>query len=105
MPIFITRGRYSSESIKNLVASPEDRQQSVAQLVESTGGKLLNFYVTLGQYDFLTIVEAASARELPPSFSPQPRQGLSRISRRQRRLQAPKRSRCLRLQQRPSAST
>ena len=63
MPIYITRGRYSAESIKNLVANPEDRQQAVSTLVEAAGAKLLNFYVTLGHYDFLVITEAPSAKE------------------------------------------
>jgi uncharacterized protein with GYD domain len=63
MPIYITRGRYSAESIKNLVANPEDRQQAVSKLVEAAGAKLLNFYVTLGHYDFLLITEAPSAKE------------------------------------------
>jgi uncharacterized protein with GYD domain len=63
MPIFITRGRYSAESIKNLVAHPENREAQVSALVESAGGRLLSFYVTLGQYDFLTVVEAASAQQ------------------------------------------
>jgi uncharacterized protein with GYD domain len=63
MPIYITRGRYSAESIKNLVAKPEDRQQAVSALVEAAGAKLLNFYVTLGHYDFLLITEAPSAKE------------------------------------------
>ena len=39
MPIYITRGRYSAESIKNLVAKPEDRQQAVSTLVEAAGTK------------------------------------------------------------------
>ena len=63
MPIYITRGRYSAESIKSLVAKPEDRQQAVRTLVEAAGAKLLNFYVTLGHYDFLVITEAPSAKE------------------------------------------
>ena len=46
MPIYITRGRYSAESIKNLVANPEDRLPAVRNLVEAAGAKLLNFYVT-----------------------------------------------------------
>lgn len=62
MPIYITRGRYSAESIKNLVAKPEDRQPSVRNLVEATGAKLLSFYITLGHYDFLVITEAPSAK-------------------------------------------
>ena len=63
MPIYITRGRYSAESIKNLVANPEDRLPAVRNLVEAAGAKLLNFYVTLGHYDFLLITEAPSAKE------------------------------------------
>ena len=63
MPIYITRGRYSAESIRNLVANPEDRLPAVRNLVEAAGAKLLNFYVTLGHYDFLLIAEAPSAKE------------------------------------------
>ena len=63
MSIYITRGRYTYESIKNLVANPEDRNAAVSKLVEAVGAKLLNYYVTLGHYDFLTIVEAPSAKE------------------------------------------
>ena len=63
MPIYVTRGRYSPESIKNLVAKPEDRTASVKKLVEATGAKLVSFYVTLGHYDFLLITEAPSAKE------------------------------------------
>ncbi|MCB4768319.1 GYD domain-containing protein [Ancylobacter sp. Lp-2] len=63
MPIYITRGRYSAESIKNLVANPEDRSSAVRNLVEASGAKLLHFYVTLGRYDFLVITEAANAKE------------------------------------------
>jgi uncharacterized protein with GYD domain len=63
MPIFITRGRYSADSVKNLVAHPEDRQEAVAKLAAAAGAKLLNFYITLGKHDFLTIIEAPSSKE------------------------------------------
>jgi uncharacterized protein with GYD domain len=63
MPIYITRGRYSAESIKGLVANPEDRQQAASKLAEAVGAKLLNFYVTLGHHDFLVVVEAPSTKE------------------------------------------
>ena len=63
MPTFITRGRYSAESIKKLVANPENRETAVRTLVESSGGKLKDFYITLGPYDWMTIVEAPSAKE------------------------------------------
>lgn len=63
MPIYITRGRYSAEAMKGLVANPEDRESMVRRHVESMGGKLLSFYVTLGRYDWMTIVEAPSAKD------------------------------------------
>ncbi|WP_114947846.1 GYD domain-containing protein [Microvirga calopogonii] len=63
MPIYITRGRYAAESIRNLVANPEDRLPAVRNLVEAAGAKLLSFYITLGHYDFLLITEAPSAKE------------------------------------------
>jgi uncharacterized protein with GYD domain len=63
MPTYISRGRYSAESIKKLVANPQDRAESVKKLVEAAGAKLLHFYITLGQYDFLVISEAPSAKE------------------------------------------
>jgi uncharacterized protein with GYD domain len=68
MPIYITRGRYSADSIKNLVANPEDRLSAVRNVVEAAGAKLLNFYLTLGQYDFLIITEAPSAKEASAAF-------------------------------------
>jgi len=63
MPIFISRGRYTAESIKKLVANPQDRNESVKALCEATGVKLLSWYVTLGEHDFITIIEAPSAKE------------------------------------------
>jgi len=63
MPIFITRGRYSAEAIKNIIQNPQDRQEAVSRLAEAAGARLLNYYVTTGETDWLTIVEAPSARE------------------------------------------
>jgi uncharacterized protein with GYD domain len=63
MPLFITQGRYTNESIKGLVAHPEDRHEIVAKLAKKAGCKLLSFYITLGEYDFLTVTEAPSAQE------------------------------------------
>ena len=41
MPIYVTRGRYSAEAIRNLVANPEDRLPAVRNLVEAAGGRLV----------------------------------------------------------------
>jgi GYD domain len=40
---------------KGLVAAPEDREPAVKKLVESVGAKLINFYFTTGDSDFLII--------------------------------------------------
>jgi len=57
MTIYITQGRYTREAIRGMVAKPEDRAEAVAGLVKAAGGKLINYYVTFGEYDFLVIME------------------------------------------------
>ena len=58
MPIFITQGRYTREAIKGMIIRPEDRAAEVARLLGKVGGRLIGYYVTFGEYDFLTIAEA-----------------------------------------------
>ena len=57
MALFITQGRYSEQAMKGMVANPEDRSGPVSALMRAAGGKLLNYYVTLGEYDFMVITE------------------------------------------------
>jgi uncharacterized protein with GYD domain len=63
MTIFITQGRYSRDAIKGMLAKPEDRSEVVAKLVQAAGGKMLAYYVTLGETDFLVISEMPSHKE------------------------------------------
>jgi len=58
MPIYITQGRYTREAIKGMIVKPEDRADAVARLLSKAGGRLLGYYLTFGEYDFLTIAEA-----------------------------------------------
>jgi uncharacterized protein with GYD domain len=58
MPIYITQGRYTSDAIKGMVDSPENREKAVADLMEKAGAKLHALYFTFGEYDFLSISEA-----------------------------------------------
>jgi len=60
MTTFIIQGRFSTEAIKGLLAKPEDRGVAVAKWFEASGGKLISYYLTFGEYDFLCIGEAAS---------------------------------------------
>ncbi len=58
MPIYITQGRYTREAIKGMIVKPEDRADAVARILSKIGGRLLGYYLTFGEYDFLTIAEA-----------------------------------------------
>ncbi len=58
MSIFITQGNYSEQAMKGMVDNPEDRLGAVTGLMESVGAKLLQYYVTTGEYDFLVVTEA-----------------------------------------------
>jgi uncharacterized protein with GYD domain len=64
MPIFITQGRYTRDAIKGMVVSPEDRTDAVSRLLAKVGGKLLGYYVTFGDYDFLVIAEAPGETQM-----------------------------------------
>lgn len=57
----VTRGRFTQDYAKGLIAAPEDREPIVRKLVEGAGGKLVNFYFTTGDADFLLITETNEA--------------------------------------------
>jgi uncharacterized protein with GYD domain len=57
MPLFITQGRFTQDAIKGMLAKPEDRAEGVSQLFAKSGGKLLAYYITFGEYDFLIVSE------------------------------------------------
>lgn len=57
MPIFITQGRYSRDAVKGMIANPEDRAEAVSKLFGALGGKLLAYYVTFGEHDWLIVSE------------------------------------------------
>ncbi|MFA6265868.1 MAG: GYD domain-containing protein [Pseudolabrys sp.] len=58
MPIYITQGRYTRDAIKGMLVKPEDRAEAVSRLIGKVGGRLIGYYVTFGEYDFLLIAEA-----------------------------------------------
>ena len=64
MPVYITQGRYTREAIKGMIVKPEDRAEAISRLVSKVGGRLIGFYLTFGEYDFLTIVEAPSETQM-----------------------------------------
>ena len=58
MPTYITHGRYTRDAIKGMLIRPEDRADAAARLLAKVGGRLLGYYVTFGEYDFMVIAEA-----------------------------------------------
>ena len=57
MTIYITQGRYTRDAITGMINKPEDRAKAVAALATAAGAKLLSYYVTFGDYDFLVIMD------------------------------------------------
>lgn len=58
MGIFITQGNYTQSAMKGMIDNPDDREAAVGALMTSIGGKLLSYYMTTGEYDFLLVAEA-----------------------------------------------
>jgi uncharacterized protein with GYD domain len=57
MPIFISRGRFTPDAIKGMLAKPENREEVVAKLFKGAGGKLTAWYLTFGRHDWMAIGE------------------------------------------------
>jgi uncharacterized protein with GYD domain len=57
MPRFITYASYSHAGVKGLVEKPSDRSAVIKELVEKSGGKLIDLYMTTGQNDVVLITE------------------------------------------------
>ncbi len=57
MAIYITQGNYTESAIKGMIQNPEDRAPAVAALMETVGARMLSYYVTQGEYDFLVVTE------------------------------------------------
>src|SRR5262249_17989997 len=57
MPIYISRGRFTTDAVKGMLAKPENREDAVANLFKSVGGRLIGWYLTFGRHDWLVIGE------------------------------------------------
>jgi uncharacterized protein with GYD domain len=57
MPIYISRGRFTSDAVKGMLAKPENREEAVAKLFKSVGGRLIGWYLTFGRHDWMAIGE------------------------------------------------
>jgi uncharacterized protein with GYD domain len=60
----VTRGCFTQDYVKGLLGAPEDREPAVRKLVEGAGGKVVSFYFTTGDTDFMLVSEANDAESL-----------------------------------------
>src|SRR6516164_9109861 len=52
----------TSDAVKGMLAKPENREEAVAKLFQSVGGKLIAWYLTFGHHDWLAIGEFPDAK-------------------------------------------
>jgi len=68
MATFIITGNYTGQAVQGMMANPSDRAAAVKPLVEASGGKMVSYYATTGETDFLMICEAADGADIIPAL-------------------------------------
>jgi uncharacterized protein with GYD domain len=63
MPVFIMLTKLTSDGVRTLKDNP-GRVQEVNKEVEQLGVKVLSQWATLGEYDFVSVVEAPDERTM-----------------------------------------
>ena len=56
MPTYVTLFKWTEQGVKAIKNAPA-RFEASKKLVESTGGKVLGLYVTMGDYDIVAVTE------------------------------------------------
>ncbi len=57
MPTYITLANWTDQGIRDVKESPQ-RLDAAKKAVEAAGGKWVSFYMTMGRYDMVVIIEA-----------------------------------------------
>jgi GYD domain len=65
MPIYISRGKFTSDAVGGMLAKPENREEAVASLFKSVGGKLIGWYLTFGHTDCLLSASSLITKQWP----------------------------------------
>ena len=60
MPSYVILGNYTEQGIKD-VKNVRSRVEATKQVLQEAGGRLIAFYLTFGEYDFLSIVEVPNS--------------------------------------------
>ena len=67
MPTYITLYNLTDQGIKNIKDAPARYEEGIKQF-EAVGGKVIGFYATMGEYDYVGIGEAPND-EIAMSFA------------------------------------
>ena len=59
MPTYVVLANWTDQGIRNVKKSPQ-RLDATKKAIEAAGGKMLGFYLTMGKYDEVLIVEGPS---------------------------------------------
>ena len=60
MPSFVILGNLTEQGVSDVKGMP-DRLQAAKDAIQEAGGRMILYYLTMGQYDFVTVVEAPDA--------------------------------------------
>ena len=68
---FMVLGKYSNEGLAGFIQNPnDDRRAAISSMMEKAGGKLIDLYLTRGEYDIVAIGEVDSFEDIcyhPPN--------------------------------------
>ncbi len=59
MPSYLALVNWTEQGIKNVKDSPK-RLEQAKKLIEQAGGRMIFFYMTMGQYDLVTLYEVSN---------------------------------------------
>ena len=62
MSTYIVQGRWTLDAIRRMLAHPEDRAEALKKAYDAAGAKLISYYVTFGEYDFIIVAESSDEK-------------------------------------------
>ena len=62
---FMVLGKYSNQGLAGFIQNPnDDRRAAISSMMEKAGGKLIDLYLTRGEYDIVAIGEVDSFEDI-----------------------------------------
>lgn len=58
MPFYMFQARYTSDALKAMVETPQDREAAARTVIEATGGKMHSMFFCMGREDVVVIIES-----------------------------------------------